>query len=130
MTQGKLSPKVAALMTAALAAPKTHKVVTTYADGAVREFETRSLQTAENHAVLDRRNIGRDMLERGTDRKIRIVKVEVVEIVPLRTVDDVRKTLAEDKQKGNDTDKAMARLMLRHGRLTPEARAFVESYLK
>lgn len=66
------------LIAAALAMPKTHKVVTTYADGAVREFETRSLQTAENHAVLDRRNIGRIMLERGTNRQVRIVSVEVV----------------------------------------------------
>lgn len=65
------------LIAAALAAPKTHKVVTTYADGAVREFETRSLQTAENHAVLDRRNIGRDLISRETGKTVRIVSVEV-----------------------------------------------------
>lgn len=68
------------LILAALAAPKTHKVITTYADGKVREFETRSLRTAENHSVPDRRNIGRVMLERGTDREIMIVSVEVVAI--------------------------------------------------
>lgn len=68
------------LIAAALAAPKTHRVVTTYADGQMRTFETRSLQTAENHAVLDRRHIGRDMLERGTNRRIRIVNVTVEKI--------------------------------------------------
>lgn len=65
------------LITAALNAPKTHKVVTTYADGRVREFETRSELTAANHAVLDRRNIGRDLISRETGQAVRIVSVEV-----------------------------------------------------
>lgn len=79
------------LILAALAMPLTHKVVTTYADGRVREFATRSRQTADNHAVLDRRNIGRDLIVRGTEkwsggklvskgRTVRIVSVEVVEV--------------------------------------------------
>lgn len=69
------------LILAALAAPKTHKVVTTYADGRVREFSTRSEQTAENHAVLDRRNIGRVLIEREFPyRRVTIVRVEVVSI--------------------------------------------------
>ena len=68
------------LIAAALAAPKTHKVVTTYADGKVREFETRSEQTAEHHAVLDRRNIGRDLIVRETGGIVRIVSVEVAKI--------------------------------------------------
>lgn len=75
------------------AMPHTHKVVTTYADGASREFTTRSLASAEQHAVLDRRNIGRNLIVRGTEtwsadgkkllkagRTVRIVKVEVVAI--------------------------------------------------
>lgn len=66
------------LIAAALAAPKTHKVVTTYADGRVREFETRSELTAENHAILDRRNIGRDLISRETGEIVRIVSVDVV----------------------------------------------------
>jgi len=65
------------LIAAALAMPKTHKVVTTYADGRVRTFETRSEQTAENHAVLDRRNIGRDLISRDTGKTVRIVSVTV-----------------------------------------------------
>ena len=68
------------LIAAALAAPKTHKVVTTYADGTTREFATRSEQTAENHAVLDRRNIGRDLINRETGKTVRIVAVDVVRI--------------------------------------------------
>jgi len=66
------------LIAAALAMPKTHRIVTTYADGRTREFETRNLQTAENHAVLDRRNIGRDFIERETGKTVRIISVEVV----------------------------------------------------
>jgi len=73
------------------AMPHTHKVVTTYADGRVREFTTRSERTAENHAVLDRRNIGRDLIVRGTEvwegkklvkkgQTVRIVSVVVAKI--------------------------------------------------
>jgi hypothetical protein len=65
------------LIAATLAAPKTHKVVTTYADGTVREFETRSERTAENHAVLDRRKIGRDLISRETGKTVRVVSVAV-----------------------------------------------------
>jgi len=45
--------------------------------------------------------------------------------IPLRTLDDVRAALERDKAKGNGTHVSMARLMLRHGRLTDEARAYV-----
>lgn len=46
--------------------------------------------------------------------------------IPLRTVDDVRDALTKAKAKG--ADKSMARLMLNHGRLTDDARAFVEAW--
>lgn len=39
--------------------------------------------------------------------------------IPLRTLLDVKASLSRAKAKG--TDKALARLMLRHGRLTDEA---------
>jgi hypothetical protein len=48
-----------------------------------------------------------------------------IQCIPLRTLDDVRSNLAADKRKGDGTDVAMARLMLRHGRLTDEARDYV-----
>jgi hypothetical protein len=68
------------LIAAALAAPKTHKVVTTYADGKVRKFETRSELTANNHAVLDHRNIGRVLVSRETGETVRIVSVTIEKI--------------------------------------------------
>lgn len=46
--------------------------------------------------------------------------------IPLRTVEDVREALTKAKAKG--ADKSMARLMLNHGRLTDDARAFVEAW--
>lgn len=66
------------LITAALAVPKTHKVVTTYANGATREHLTRSEATAEMYAIGERRKVGRDLLDRDTDETVRVVSVEVV----------------------------------------------------
>lgn len=43
--------------------------------------------------------------------------------IPLRTLDQVRAVLSEAKRRG--TDISMARLMLRHGRMTDEARNYV-----
>lgn len=43
--------------------------------------------------------------------------------IPLRTLDDVRDGLAQAKK--TNADVSMARLMLRHGRLTDEAREYV-----
>jgi hypothetical protein len=68
------------LIQAALAAPKTHAVLTAYADGRVKRHETRSLATAENHAIGERRKIGRDLIDRQTGRTVRVVSVEVVGI--------------------------------------------------
>lgn len=45
--------------------------------------------------------------------------------IPLRTLDQVRADLAHAKTLEAGTDAAMARLMLRHGRLTIEARDYV-----
>lgn len=65
---------------AALAAPKTHAVLTLRDDGGVTRHETRSLKTAENHAVGERRKVGRQFLDRATDRPYRVVGVEIVKI--------------------------------------------------
>jgi hypothetical protein len=47
--------------------------------------------------------------------------------IPLRTLEEVKADLKRAKK--NDADEAMARLLLRHGRLTDEARAWVaEAY--
>ncbi len=46
--------------------------------------------------------------------------------IPLRTLPQVRSAL--DAAKKTRADEAMARLMLRHGRLTDEARQYVKQY--
>jgi hypothetical protein len=46
--------------------------------------------------------------------------------IPQRTVDDVREALTEARKVGSDA--IFKRLMLNHGRLTAEARAFVEAW--
>lgn len=45
--------------------------------------------------------------------------------IPLRTLDEVKAALARAKK--TKADASMARLMLKHGRLTDEARAYVAS---
>lgn len=65
------------LIAAALAAPKTHKVVTVYADGTEKRFDTRSERTAENHAIIERRKIGRHLSGRMTGAPVRVVSVTV-----------------------------------------------------
>lgn len=66
-----------ALLAAVAAQPKTHAVVTTYASGKVRRFETRSLASAETHATGERRKIGRDLIDRETGGTVRVVSVEI-----------------------------------------------------
>lgn len=61
----------------ALAAPHTHEVLTKYADGRVRRFTTRNLTSAEMHAVIERRKIGRDLTDRETLATVRVVAVVV-----------------------------------------------------
>jgi hypothetical protein len=68
------------LIAAALAAPKTHRVVTTYDDGAARTFDTRNAASAELHAIGERRKIGRELIARETGKTVRVVSVEVAPI--------------------------------------------------
>jgi hypothetical protein len=68
------------LINAALAMPHTHAVVTKFADGGERKFTTRNLASAQNFAVGERRKIGKDLISREANQKVRIVAVEVVEI--------------------------------------------------
>lgn len=46
--------------------------------------------------------------------------------IPLRTLDDVREAL--EQARAQKSDAAMARLMLKYGRLTEDARAFVAAW--
>lgn len=69
------------LIVAALAMPKTHKVVMTYADGSKRVHETRNAASAETHAsFVARPMVGRDLIERETGRTVRVVSVEIMKI--------------------------------------------------
>jgi hypothetical protein len=65
------------LIAAALAAPKTHRVVTTYIDGHQRIHETRSEMAGRMYAVGERRKIGRDLIDRVTGETVCVVSVEV-----------------------------------------------------
>jgi len=68
------------LIAAALAMPKTHAVVTRFADGAERRHETRNLASANTHAVGERRKIGKDLISRETGETVRVVSVDIIEI--------------------------------------------------
>jgi len=65
------------LINSALAAPKTHQVITSYACGKVRTHQTRSEQTAEMHAIGERRKIGKDLIDRETGETVRVISVIV-----------------------------------------------------
>ena len=66
------------LIATRLAAPKSFKVVTTYADGTTREHRTETIGQANNHAIGERRKIGRDLISRETGLTVRVVSVEVL----------------------------------------------------
>lgn len=68
------------LIAAALAAPKTHKAVTLYADGSAKEHLTSGLAQANNWATGERRKIGHDLIDRATGKTVRVLDVYVAEI--------------------------------------------------
>lgn len=68
------------LIAAAIAAPHTHKVVTTYVDGTTREHPTRSDATAEMYAAGERQKLGRDLIDRSSGKTVRVVNVSVSQI--------------------------------------------------
>lgn len=68
------------LIARAQAAPLTHRVTTVYADGATKTHDTRSVGSAENHAVAERRKIGRALISRETGVEVTVVGVVVSEI--------------------------------------------------
>lgn len=68
------------LIAQALAAPKTHAVVTLFADGTSRRFETRNAASAETHAVGERRKIGRNLINRETGKTVRVIWVDIEKI--------------------------------------------------
>lgn len=67
-----------AKLNALLAAPMTHAVIVTYADGTARHREARSEAAANNGAVGERRKIGIPLVDRFTGASVMVVSVEVV----------------------------------------------------
>lgn len=68
------------LIAAAAAAPKTHKVVTNYADGSVYEHLTRSAKTAENWAYGERFKIGKNLIDRMSGKPVKVLIVDIIEL--------------------------------------------------
>ena len=68
----------ASTLSALMAAPKTHKVVTSYADGRVREHLTASMAQAENFATGERRKVGLKLISRETGKEVTVVSVSIV----------------------------------------------------
>lgn len=65
------------LIAARLTAPKQFRVTTLYQSGNMRIHDTETLPQAENWAIGERRKIGRDLIERTTGEKVRVVSVEI-----------------------------------------------------
>lgn len=66
------------IISAMLARPITHEVVTKFADGSERRFGVRSEAQGKNYSVGEQRKIGRDLLNRDTGAMVRVVSVEVI----------------------------------------------------
>lgn len=72
-----MNPEIAALLARRLSAPKQFEVVTLFADGTSRSFETETRAQAENYAVGEKRKVGRDLLNRMTGATVRVTDVYV-----------------------------------------------------
>lgn len=59
------------------AAPLGWRVTTLYADGSVKTHDSHSLAGAKNFAIGERRKIGRELIDRATGDKVRVVEVTV-----------------------------------------------------
>ncbi len=72
-----MSPEIAALLARRLAAPRRFEVVTLFADGTSRHFETETRGQAENYAVGEKRKVGKALKNRDTGAEVRVVDVYV-----------------------------------------------------
>jgi hypothetical protein len=72
-----MNPEIAALIARRLAAPKQFEVVTLFADGTSRSYQTETRGQAENYATGERRKVGRDLINRETNATVRVVDVYV-----------------------------------------------------
>ena len=65
------------LIARAQAMPMTHRVTTTYADGATKIHDVRSQGAAENFATGERRKIGRPLISRDPGSEVMVVSVVI-----------------------------------------------------
>ncbi len=72
--------RINAMIAAAKAKPLTHRVVTLLEDGTSREHDTRGVGQAENFADLERRKIGRKLIDRMTGKPVNVIAVYVERI--------------------------------------------------
>lgn len=59
------------------AAPRGWRVTTLYADGSVKTHDSHVLAGAKNFAIGERRKIGRELIDRATGNKVRVVEVTI-----------------------------------------------------
>lgn len=65
-------------LNALIAMPKPWHVVTLYECGKVRHLACITRAAAETHADMEQRKVGRDLIERETGRKVKVVSVEIL----------------------------------------------------
>lgn len=71
---------IVARLEALAASPREWRVTTRYECGKVRTFDAHSEAAANNHAVGERRKIGRELIDRAMGKKVRVVDVIVSKI--------------------------------------------------
>jgi len=71
-----LNEQIEASINRAMALPKDWRVTTHYADGSAKTHDTHQAG-AQNWAIGERRKIGRDLIDRATGNKVRVVSVTI-----------------------------------------------------
>lgn len=72
-----MSPETAALIARMQSMPKAFEVVTLFADGTSRAYQTATRGQADNYAVGERRKVGRQLASRETGATVEVVDVYV-----------------------------------------------------
>lgn len=72
-----MSPEIANLIAARLAAPEKFEVVTLFADGTSRSHKTETRSQAENYAVGEKRKVSRSLINRETGATVVVTDVYV-----------------------------------------------------
>lgn len=68
---------IRAKLEALAAAPRGWRVTTLYADGSAKTHDSHVLAGAKNFAIGERRKIGRELIDRATGNKVRVVEVTI-----------------------------------------------------